>query len=49
MVFEFKMDRRGYEIQGDSEGSFQNAIVDTPAGDHEELRTDMPDIFSFPY
>lgn len=49
MTFELKMHQRGYDIQGGSEGSFYDAIVDAPIGNHKELQTYIPNIFFFGY
>lgn len=49
IVFELKMDRRGYDIQDGCEGPSQNAIADAPARDHKELQTNGQGTFPYSY
>lgn len=47
MIFELKVDQRGYNIQRGYEGTSQNAIVDALASDDEEFRINYYNVFSF--
>lgn len=47
MEFELEMDRWGYIVQGGCEGSTENAVIKTLAGDYKEARANKSNIPSF--